>query len=123
MIVIFHIFQTFLIGLTDTAHKGTCDENKNANTAENIFAKGIEPIAERLCSGFVDFFEDDFFAFDLIFSDSRIIKATAEDIEVRVKGKIVLGKLVWAVLAFALTKPVRKAIIKMIKFLKNKDKA
>ena len=50
-------------------------------------------------------------------------KATAEDIEVRVKGKFVLGKLVWAVLAFALTKPVRKAIIKMIKFLKNKDKA
>ncbi|WP_458407175.1 hypothetical protein [Anaerotignum sp.] len=50
-------------------------------------------------------------------------KATAEDIEVKVKGKIVLGRLVWAVLAFALTKPVRKAIIKMIKFLKNKDKA
>ncbi|MBQ7102854.1 MAG: hypothetical protein IJN89_02215 [Anaerotignum sp.] len=50
-------------------------------------------------------------------------KATAEDIEVRVKGKIVLGKLVWAVLAFVLTKPVRKAIWKMIKFLKNKDKA
>ena len=50
-------------------------------------------------------------------------KATAEDAEVRVKGKIVLGKLVWAVLAFALTKPVRKAIIKMIKFLRKKDKA
>ncbi|MBO5329711.1 MAG: hypothetical protein J6A71_04225 [Anaerotignum sp.] len=50
-------------------------------------------------------------------------KATAEDIEVKVKGKIIIGKLVWAVLAFALTKPVRKAIIKMIKFLKNKDKA
>lgn len=50
-------------------------------------------------------------------------KATAEDIEVRVKGKIVLGKLVWAVLAFALTKPVRKAIWKMIKFLRKKDKA
>ena len=49
-------------------------------------------------------------------------KATAEDIEVRVKGKIVLGSLVSAVIAFALTKPVRKAIIKMIKFLKNKDK-
>ena len=49
-------------------------------------------------------------------------KATAEDIEVSVKGKIVLGKLVWAVLAFALTKPVRKAIIKMIKFLRKKDK-
>ncbi len=50
-------------------------------------------------------------------------KATAEDVEVRVKGNIVLGKLVAAVIAFALTKPVRKAIIKMIKFLKNKDKA
>ena len=49
-------------------------------------------------------------------------KATAEDIEVRVKGKIVLGKLVWAVLAFVLTKPVRKAIMKMIKFLRKKDK-
>jgi len=50
-------------------------------------------------------------------------KAAAEDIEVRVKGKIVLGKLVWAVLAFALNRPVRKAIIKMIKFLKKKDQA
>lgn len=50
-------------------------------------------------------------------------KAAAEDVEVSVKGKIVLGRLVWAVLAFVLTKPVRKAIIKMIKFLKNKDKA
>lgn len=49
-------------------------------------------------------------------------KATAEDVEVAVKGRIVLGKLVWAVLAFVLTKPVRKAIWKMIKFLKNKDK-
>ncbi len=48
-------------------------------------------------------------------------KATAEDIEVRVKGKIVLGKLVWAVLAFLLTKPVRKAVWKMIKFLRKKD--
>ncbi|MBR6543043.1 MAG: hypothetical protein IKT73_07535 [Anaerotignum sp.] len=49
-------------------------------------------------------------------------KATAEDIEVRVKGKIVLGRLIGAIVVFALTKPVRKAIIKMIKFLKNKDK-
>lgn len=49
-------------------------------------------------------------------------KATAEDMEVCVKGKIVLGKLVWAVLAFVLTKPVRKAIWKMIKFLRKKDK-
>ena len=49
-------------------------------------------------------------------------KATAEDIEVRVKGKIVLGHLVWAAVTFVLTKPVRKAIWKMIKFLRNKDK-
>lgn len=49
-------------------------------------------------------------------------KAAAEDVEVAVKGRIVLSKLVWAVLAFVLTKPVRKAIWKMIKFLKNKDK-
>ena len=48
-------------------------------------------------------------------------KATAEDMEVRVKGKIVLGKLVWAVLAFVLTKPVRNAIMKMIQFLRKKD--
>ena len=50
-------------------------------------------------------------------------KATAEDIEVRVRGKIVLGKLVWAMLAFVLAKPVRKALWKMIKFLRKKDKA
>ena len=49
-------------------------------------------------------------------------KATAEDMEVRVKGKIVLGKLLWAVLAFGLTKPVRKAIWKTIKFLRKKDR-
>lgn len=49
-------------------------------------------------------------------------KAAAEDVEVAVKGRIVLGELVWAVLTFVLTKPVRKAIWKMIKFLKNKDK-
>lgn len=48
-------------------------------------------------------------------------KATAEDIEIRVKGRIVLGKLLWAVLAFLLTKPVRKAIWKMIQFLRKKD--
>ena len=50
-------------------------------------------------------------------------KATAEDVEVRVKGKIVLGKLVGAVIVFVLTKPVRKAIIRMIKFLRKKDEA
>lgn len=48
-------------------------------------------------------------------------KATAEDIEVRVKGKIILGRLAWALLAFVLTKPVRKAIWNVIKFLKKKD--
>lgn len=48
-------------------------------------------------------------------------KATAEDIEIRVKGKIILGQLLWAVLAFGLAKPVRKAIWKMIKFLRKKD--
>ena len=48
-------------------------------------------------------------------------KTTAEDIEIRVKGRIVLGKLLWAVLAFVLTKPVRKAIWKMIRFLRKKD--
>lgn len=48
-------------------------------------------------------------------------KATAEDIEIRVKGKIILGKLLWAVLAFVLTKPVRKAILKMIRFLRQQD--
>lgn len=50
-------------------------------------------------------------------------KITAEDIEVRVKGKIVLGKLLCAVLAFLLTKPVRKAVRNMITFLRNKDAA
>ncbi|MGN0136706.1 hypothetical protein [Anaerotignum sp.] len=50
-------------------------------------------------------------------------KATAEDMEVRVKGKIVLGKLIGAVLAFALAKPVRKALLKMIRFLKKKDES
>ena len=48
-------------------------------------------------------------------------KAMAEDVEIRVKGKIVLGKLLWAVLAFALAKPVRKAIWKMIRFLRKKE--
>ena len=48
-------------------------------------------------------------------------KAAAEDVEVRVKGSIVLGRLVAAVITFALTKPVRKAIVKMIKFLRKKD--
>ena len=37
-------------------------------------------------------------------------KATVEDIEIRVKGKIVLGRLLWTVLAFGLTKPVRTVV-------------
>ncbi|MDO4530874.1 MAG: hypothetical protein Q4C06_02735 [Bacillota bacterium] len=48
-------------------------------------------------------------------------KAGVEDVELRLKGKIVLGVLLWAVLAFVLTKPVRKAIWKGIKFLRGKD--
>ncbi len=48
-------------------------------------------------------------------------KAALEDAELRIKGKIVLGALLWVVLAFILTKPVRKAICKMIKFLREKD--
>lgn len=50
-------------------------------------------------------------------------KATAEEIEVRVKGRIVLGQLLFAVLAFVLTKPVRKALCKIITFLRKKDAA
>ena len=43
-----------------------------------------------------------------------------EDIEIRVKGKIVLGRLLWAVLAFGLTKPVRRAIRKEIRYFRGK---
>lgn len=46
-------------------------------------------------------------------------KVTAEDMEIRIKGKIVLGRLLWAVLAFIGTKPVRKAIREMIQFLRK----
>lgn len=46
-------------------------------------------------------------------------KATVEDIELRIKGKIVLGKLLWAMLAFGLTKPVRRAIRKGISYFKG----
>lgn len=45
----------------------------------------------------------------------------AEDIEVRVNGKIVLGYLAWSVLAFAAAKPVRSAIWYMIKEARKKD--
>ena len=47
-------------------------------------------------------------------------KATVEDIEIRVKGKIVLGRLLWTVLAFGLTKPVRRAIRKEIRYFRGK---
>ena len=47
-------------------------------------------------------------------------KATVEDITIRVKGKIVLGRLLWAVLAFGLTKPVRRAIRKEIGYFRGK---
>lgn len=47
-------------------------------------------------------------------------KAAVEDIEIRVKGKIVLGRLLWAVLAFGLTKPVRRAIRKEIRYFRGK---
>ncbi len=46
-------------------------------------------------------------------------KATLEDVAVRIKGKIVFGKLLWAVLAFALKKPVRRAIRKEIGYFKG----
>ena len=47
-------------------------------------------------------------------------KATVEDIAIRVKGKIILGRLLWAVLAFGLTKPVRRAIRKGIRYFRGK---
>ena len=47
-------------------------------------------------------------------------KATVEDIEIRIKGKIILGRLLWAVLAFGLTKPVRRAIRKEIRYFRGK---
>lgn len=50
-------------------------------------------------------------------------KATVEDIAIRVKGKIVLGRLLWAVLAFVLTKPVRRAIRKEIRYFRGKNDA
>ena len=50
------------------------------------------------------------------------VEKKAEDIEVRINGKIVLGYLAWSVLAFAAAKPVRRAIWYMIKELRKKDK-
>ncbi len=42
-------------------------------------------------------------------------KAAAEDVEIRIKGRIVLAYLLWAVLAFLLTKPVRRALWRLWK--------
>lgn len=58
---------------------------------------------------------------DAIQIKGNFAQAAAEDIEVRLKGKIRLGQLLWAVLAFILTKPVRKVMRKMIRFLRKKD--
>ena len=49
-----------------------------------------------------------------------ITKAPVEDIEIRVKGKIVLGRQLWPVLAFGLTKAVRRAIRKEIRYFRGK---
>lgn len=48
-------------------------------------------------------------------------KAVAEDIEIQVRGRIVLGRLLWAVLAFVLTKPVRRLLWRMVKELRKED--
>ena len=42
-------------------------------------------------------------------------KAAAEDVEIRIKGRIVLAYLLWAALAFLLTKPVRRALWRLWK--------
>ncbi len=42
-------------------------------------------------------------------------KAAAEDVEIRIKGRIVLAYLLWAVLAFLLTRPVRRALWRLWK--------
>lgn len=46
-------------------------------------------------------------------------KAAAEDVQVRVKGRIVPAYLVWAALAFLLAKPVRRALWKLWKARKK----
>ena len=50
-------------------------------------------------------------------------KATVENIEIRMKGRLTLGRLLWAVLAFGLTKPVKRAIRKEIRYFKGKNNA
>lgn len=42
-------------------------------------------------------------------------KAAAEDVEIRIKGRIVPAYLLWAALAFLLAKPVRRALWKLWK--------
>lgn len=42
-------------------------------------------------------------------------KAAAEDVEIRIKGRIVPAFLLWAVLAFLLTKPVRRTLWRLWK--------
>lgn len=42
-------------------------------------------------------------------------KAAAEDVEIRIKGRIVLAYLLWAALAFLLAKPVRRALWRLWK--------
>lgn len=46
---------------------------------------------------------------------SDFSKAAAEDVEIRIKGRIVLAYLLWAALAFLLAKPVRRALWKLWK--------
>lgn len=48
-------------------------------------------------------------------------KECAEDIEVRVQGRIILGGLLWALAAFLLTKPVRRCIAYLWKKRKAKE--
>lgn len=46
-------------------------------------------------------------------------KAAAEDVQVRIKGRIVPAYLLWAVLAFVLAKPVRRALWRLWKARKK----
>ena len=48
-------------------------------------------------------------------------KECAEDIEVRVQGRIILGGLLWALAAFLLAKPVRRCIAYLWKKRKAKE--
>lgn len=48
-------------------------------------------------------------------------KLAAEDITLRVRGRIRLAALLWAGAAFALAKPVRRALRQMLRFLRGKE--